>query len=132
MIKVLDASAIVLFFEAKPGCEKIKDLFVSAAQDRMVLLTTSVNWGEARYILVRKYGRLEADKVFAVFETLPIEIVDVDKAIALCASDLKVEFKIGYLDAISAALAKLRKVECITADRDFNVLKDEVKVVLIS
>ena len=81
--------------------------------------------------MVRKYGKQEAQKVFQVFETLPIRIIDVDKEMALCASDLKAQYKIGYLDAISAALAKLRKAECITADKDFDVLKDEIKVVFL-
>ncbi len=128
MVKVLDASAIVLFFEAKPGCEKVKSLFVEASQEKIRLLTTSVNWGEARYILFRKYGKQEALKVFEVFETLPIQIVDVDKAMALCASDFKVQYKIGYLDAMVAALAKTHKAECITVDKDFSVLKNEIKV----
>ena len=132
MVKVLDASAIVLFFEAKPGCEKVKDLFVDALQEKVLLLATTVNWGESRYVLIRKYGRQEAQKIFQVFETLPIQIVDVDKDIALCASDFKSQFKIGYLDALAAALAKVRKAECVTADSDFNVLKDEIKIALIN
>ena len=55
----------------------------------------------------------------------------VDKDIAVCAADFKAEYKTGYLDAIAAALAKVRNAGCVTADRDFNVLKDEIKVVFI-
>jgi predicted nucleic acid-binding protein len=132
MIKVLDASAIILFFEAKPGCEKIKALFIQASQEKITLLTTSVNWGEARYILIRKYGHDKAKKVFQVFETLPIQVVDVTKDLALCASDLKAQYRIGYLDAMIAALAKTHKAECITTDKDLALVKDEIKIDLIS
>jgi predicted nucleic acid-binding protein len=132
MVKVLDASVIVLFFEAKPGSEKIKELFLDALQDKVELLTTCVNWGEVRYTLMRKYGKYESTKIFQVFETLPIEIVDVNKELALCASDFKAGYKIGYLDAIAAALAKLRHAQCVTADSGFDVLKNEITLDLIS
>jgi len=131
MVKVLDASAIVLFFEARPGSEKIKRLFLDALQDKVDLLITCVNWGEARYTLVRKYGKHESEKIFQVFETLPVEIVDVNKEIALCASNFKAEYKIGYCDAMAGALAKLHRAECVTTDHGFNALEHEIKINLI-
>ena len=58
MVKVLDASAIVLFFEKKPGYEHVRQLFLDASAQKCALLITSVNWGEVRYILIRKYGKI--------------------------------------------------------------------------
>lgn len=132
MIKVLDASAIILFFEAKKGCEEIKELFLKALDGRQTLLTTTVNWGEVRYILIRKYGLSQAQEVLQVFETLPIDVVDVTKEVASCASDFKVKYKIGYLDAILAALAKVNKAQCVTSDVGFKVLQKELDINLIT
>ena len=126
MVKVLDASAIILFFEKKPGYEQVRQLFLDASQEKHQLLITSVNWGEVRYVLIHKnQGQHQVAEALA---SLPIQIVDVDQEIASIAGDLKIKYRIGYCDAIAAALAKLRKAECFTMDKDFNVLKEEIKI----
>jgi predicted nucleic acid-binding protein len=131
MVKVLDASAIVLFFEKKPGYERVQQLFLDASADKCALLMTSVNWGEVRYILIHHYAKIDPQKAREALRSLPVRIVDVDQEIVSIAGDLKIEYKIGYCDAIAAALAKLYKAECVTTDSDFNLLKNEIKINLI-
>jgi predicted nucleic acid-binding protein len=131
MVKVLDASAILLFFEKKPGYDQIRQLFIDASADKCTLLITSVNWGEVRYILIHNDAKTGLQKVTEALRSLPVRIVDVDQEMVSIAGDLKIEYKIGYCDAIAAALAKLHKVECITIDRGFSVLKNEIKINLI-
>ncbi len=132
MVKVLDASAIVLFFEKTPGYEQVRQLFLDASADKCTLLITSVNWGEVRYILIHHYGKTDPQKIGTALRSLPVRIVNVDEEIVSIAGDLKIEYKIGYCDAIAAALAKLHKAECVTTDRDFSVLKNEIKINLIN
>jgi len=132
MVKVLDASAIVLFFEKKPGYEQVRQLFLDASADKCILLITSVNWGEVRYVLIHQFAKTDPAKAKEALRSLPVRIVNVDQEIVSMAGDLKIEYKIGYCDAIAAALAKLYKAECITTDRDFNVLKKEIKINLIN
>jgi predicted nucleic acid-binding protein len=132
MVKVLDASAILLFFEKKPGYEQVRQLFLDAAANKCTLLITSVNWGEVRYILINKHGKSDPLKAKEALRSLPVRLVDVDQEIASIAGDLKVEYKMGYCDAMAAALAKLHKAECITTDSDFNSLKNEIKINLIN
>ena len=131
MVKVLDASAIILFFEKKYGHEEVRQLFLDASADKCALLMTSVNWGEVRYILTHYYAKTDPQKVGQALQSLPVHVVNVDQEIVSVAGDLKIEYKIGYCDAIAAALAKLHKAECVTTDRDFNVLKNEIKIHLI-
>jgi predicted nucleic acid-binding protein len=131
MVKVLDASAIVLFFEKGHGYEQVRQLFLDASADKCTLLITSVNWGEVRYILIH-HAKTDSKMVMDVLSSLPVRIVNVDQEIVSIAGDLKIEHKIGYCDAIAAALAKLHKAECVTTDRDFYVLKNEIKINLIN
>ena len=131
MVKILDASAIILFFEEKPAYEQVRQLFLDASVDKYALLITSVNWGEVRYVLIHKFGKTNPQKATEALRSLPVRIVDVDQELVSIAGDLKIKYKIGYCDAIAAALAKLHKAECVTADNDFNVLKNEIKINLI-
>jgi predicted nucleic acid-binding protein len=131
MAKVLDASAIILFFEKKPGYEHVRQLFLDASLHKYALLITSVNWGEVRYILIHKYGKTDPQKAMEALGSLPVRLVDVNQELVSIAGDLKIKYKIGYCDAIAAALAKLHKAECITADNDFNILKNEIKISFI-
>ena len=131
MVKVLDASAIVLFFEKKPGYEKVRQLFIDAVENKCVLLVTAVNWGEVRYILIHKYSKIDPQKAMEALRSLPIRIENVDSTLVSVAGDLKIKYKIGYCDAIAAALAKIHKSECVTIDRGFSVLKDEININLI-
>ena len=132
MVKVIDASAVVLFFERKPGYEHVRQLFLDASSNKYVLLITSVNWGEVRYVLMHKYGKTDPQKAMEALQSLPLRLVDVTKELVSIAGDLKIKYKMGYCDAIAAALAKLHKAECVTTDSGFNALKNEIKINFIS
>lgn len=128
MVKVLDACALMAYLEKEPGYEKVKDLFVNAAESEKKLLMTTINWGEVFYVLVRDYGHEEAERVQRLIETFPIEFVPADLALAKQAALYKVAEKLPYVDCFVAALAKIRKGEIITGDKEFKVLEGEVKI----
>lgn len=132
MVKVLDACALMVYLEKEPGYEKIKDLFVKAAETEKKLLMSTVNWGEVFYVLIRDYGLEEAEKIQRAIETFPIEFVPADLAITKQAAFYKATKKIPYADCFAAALAKLRKGEVITGDKEFKAFENEVKIVWIS
>ena len=59
-----------------------------------------------------------------------IEIVPVDSDLVLVrqAAQFKARHKMSYADAFAAALAKTRKAELITGDREFKSLERDIKV----
>jgi predicted nucleic acid-binding protein len=61
---------------------------------------------------------------------LPIEIVPVDSDLVLVrqAAEFKALHKMSCADAFAAALAKTRKAELITGDREFKPLERDIKV----
>ena len=128
MVKVLDACALMMYLEREPGYEKVKNLLVKAAETGNNLLMATVNWGEVFYLLIRNYGFSEAEKIINIIETFPIELVSIDLAITKQASFFKATKKLPYLDSFAAALTKLHKGELVTADKEFKLVENEIKI----
>lgn len=128
MIRILDAHALLVFLEREHGFEKVKSLFEAALEEDDNLLMTSVNFGEVYYIVLREFGEKKVGEVERIIRTLPIEIVDVDMQLAREAACFKAIKKISYADCFAAALAKLRKGEVVTGDKEFKALEGEVKI----
>lgn len=128
MVKVLDACALMTYLEKEKGYEKIKDLFVGAAESGKELLMSTVNWGEVFYVLIRDHGVDEAERIQKIVETFPIEFVPASLAVAKQAAVFKATKKLPYADCFAAALAKLHKGEVVTADKEFKAVEGEVKI----
>ncbi|MEK7849835.1 MAG: type II toxin-antitoxin system VapC family toxin [Candidatus Omnitrophota bacterium] len=131
MIRILDAHGLLVFLEKEAGFEKIEAAFVEAAQKDSPLLMVSVNYGEVYYIVLRECGAKKVSEIENLIKTLPIEIVDVDILLAREAGRLKAGYKMSYADCFAAALAKLRKAEVLTGDKEFKAIEHEVKIAWI-
>jgi len=127
--KVLDAHALMAFLEKEPGYEVVKAMFVSAVEKDESLFMTTVNFGEVYYVVMRECGTEKAKEIERVVESLPIEIVDVDLGLAKEAAGIKAKKKMSYADCFAAALAKIRKCDIVTGDREFAEVEKEVKIV---
>lgn len=124
--KVLDSYALLAFFENEQGADKVADLIRQARDRDKPLLLTAVNWGEVLYIAAKSSGSAAAGKIEEIIDTLPIEIVLVDRAIAKIAAEFKAAKKMSYADCFAAALAKLKKAELVTGDPEFKAIEKEI------
>jgi len=131
MKKILDSYALMIFLEKEPGFEKIESLFIDAIQKDNNLLMATVNYGEVYYIVLRECGQEKLNEIEKIIDTLPIDVIDVDKNIVKQAARFKASKKISYADCFAAALAKINNGEVITGDEEFKVLKKEVKVLWV-
>ncbi len=131
MAKILDAHGLLVFLEKESGFEKVESFFVEAVEKDDSLLMTSVNFGEVYYIVLRECGQEKAHEIEKIIQSLPIEIIDVDRQLAKEAARFKATRKVSYADCFAAALAKLHKEELITGDKEFKALEDEIKVAWI-
>ncbi len=132
MTKVLDASALMAYLGKESGYEQVRDLFIKAAGSDRNLLMTTVNWGEVYYLLIRDYGHEEAEKIRLLVNTFPIEFVPVDVELTQQAALYKADKKLPFVDCFAAALAKLRKAELVTVDKDFKAVEDQIKIIWIA
>ena len=120
---VLDASAVMTFFEDRPGAAKVEDLLARAAERKCELLMSVVNWGEVYYSVWRAKGPGVARKVLAEIAQLPIDLVDAGYELTKLAAELHADHKLPYADCFAAALAANRKASLATSDADFAKLE---------
>ena len=128
---VLDSYALIAFLRDEPGADDMGDLFRSARDSQQPLLLCAVNWGEVFYITLRTSGPDRAEQLAHLISTLPIEVVPADLDLARQAAEFKARKKMSYADCFAAALAKLRKAELVTGDKEFRQVAGEVKIMWI-
>lgn len=126
--KVLDSYALMAFFEDEPGADFVRGLIHKAVESDTTLLMSVVNLGEVWYSIARTNSPETADQYIHEIKGMGIEIVDIDWTLTRQAAVFKVNGNISYADCFAAALAKLRKAELITGDKEFKALQDEIKI----
>jgi len=128
---VLDASALMTFFEDRSGAEKVEELLAKAAETKRPLLMSVVNWGEVYYSVWRARGEKAASAKLREIAQLPIQVIDVDMELAKLAASLKAEHNLPYADCFAAALAQARKAALVTSDKDFEHVGGVVKSIWV-
>ena len=128
---VLDASAVMAFFEGRPGAEKVEEVVGSTVAGKTELLMSVVNWGEVYYSVWLARGPEAAAKVLAEIAQLPIEIVDADFELTKVAAEMRAQYKLPYADCFGAALARNRKAALACSDPDFNVMEQEINLLVV-
>ena len=116
---VLDASALMAFFERRAGADQVEELLRQAGESGRPLLMSVVNWGEVYYSVWRMRGEAVANQKLVEIAQLPIEVVDVDMAMTKQAAGLRAQHKLPYVDCFAAALAHHHKATLATSDEDF-------------
>jgi len=129
--KVLDSYALMAFFEDEPGADFVRGLLQKAVESDTTLLMTVVNLGEVWYAIARNNSPEIADQYIHEIKGMGVEIVEADWNLTRQAAAFKANGNISYADCFAAALAKLKKAELVTGDKEFKALEGEVKVVWI-
>jgi len=129
--RVLDSYAILAYIKGEQGARQMIEVYRSARESGHPLLLSTVNWGEVFYIILRSAGREQANDAAALISTLPIEIIPADLELARQAAVFKATKKMSYADCFAAALAKWRKAELVTGDKEFKQVEGEVKILWI-
>ncbi|MCL4529585.1 MAG: type II toxin-antitoxin system VapC family toxin [Chloroflexi bacterium] len=126
--KVLDSYALMAFFEDEPGADIVRGLILKAEESGVDLLMSVVNLGEVWYSIARTNSSETADQYIQEVNGMAIEIVDADWRLTRQAAAFKMNGKISYADCYAAALAKSRKAELVTGDKEFKQLDGEIKI----
>lgn len=124
---VLDANALMTFFENRRGAERVEELLRRAEASQPLLLSV-VNWGEVYYSLWRIRGQQTAREKLEEMTRLPIEVIDADKATTELAAAWKAEYNLPYVDSFAAALAYRERATLITRDKDFARVAKRVNI----
>ncbi len=127
--KILDAYALMAFFEDEPGANFVRGLLVEAESGNIKLAMTVVNLGEIWYSIARAVSAAQADVFIQEIRGMSIEIVDAHWPLTHQAAIYKSKGGISYADCFAAALARLRDAELVTGDPEFKKLGDEITMV---
>jgi predicted nucleic acid-binding protein len=128
---VLDASAVISFFEDRSGGEVVEKLVAESVAGKAELLMSVVNWGEVYYSTWRARGQDAARQMAAEISQFPIQVVNADFELTKYAAELRAKYNLPYADCFAAALSKIWKAELITSDRDFAMVNSEIEILFL-
>jgi predicted nucleic acid-binding protein len=119
---VFDASVLFAFLQKKPGAHKVSELLKEAMRGRAAIFMSAVNYGEVYGGVLREHGPERARAAMSAVHPLPISFVDATPQRAFQAAEVKLKYKLYYLDSFPAALALEHKGTLVTSDSDFRRL----------
>jgi predicted nucleic acid-binding protein len=125
---VLDTWAIIAYLEDEPSGEQIEELIVTAHEEQIPIYMSIVNLGEVWYIIAREVSEEEANASIKILRDLRIQFEDADWSLTLEAARFKSKNKMSYADCFAAALAKSKKADLVTGDKEFMPLDGEIKI----
>lgn len=125
---VLDTWAVIAYLEDEPSAPQIADLIANAHEDSIPVFMTVVNVGEVWYIIAREVSEEEANSSVKELRDLRIQFVDADWDLTQEAARFKSQHKMSYADCYAAALAKVKKADLVTGDKEFKPLEEQIKI----
>ena len=130
-IYVLDASAAVRFLTKGMNYERVVTLVKKVSDGDARLAISTVNWGEALYVLAGMVGLYRATSDLKAMSAF-LESFAIDEELAEAAAIVKFHYKLGYADCYAAALAMRLDAILVTSDPDFAKLGRKLKVLSLS
>ena len=125
---VLDASALISFFEDRSGGDVVEKLVAESVAGKTELFMSVVNWGEVYYSAWRARGQDAAQQMAAEISQFPVQVMNADLELTRSAAALHAKYNLPYADCFAAALSKDWNAELVTGDRDFEVVHCEIKI----
>jgi len=129
-IFVLDACALIAFFNDERGADKVEDIIQKAKRKEYTVYMNKLNLLEIYYGVYRDDGEIKAETMLTRTLNLPLKIIDkLDDKVFREAGRLKAEYKISLADSIALAEAKIRKAQLVTADhREFDPIEKDGEI----
>jgi ribonuclease VapC len=125
---VFDSWAVLAYLGDEASGQEVADLIAGAHENRIPMYMASVNAGEVWYIIAREASEAEADRAVDDLTRLGIELIDADWPLARTAGSFKARHKMSYADCFAAALAKDRKSDLVTGDKEFKQVEAEISI----
>jgi ribonuclease VapC len=125
---VLDSFALLAYFFGEPAASRVRDILREASMGNASLILTTVNLAEVAYRLERAWGEDRMLEALALIDSYPIQIVEIDRELALAAARFKASHSIALADCLAAALAQRLGAAVLTGDPDFQRLAGAVAV----
>lgn len=127
-IFVLDSYALMAYFGAEPGRERIEQVLEYANTGHCRLLLCMINFGEVLYMTERYRGLVKAQIIQGLIESLPIDLVEASRNLVLDAAHIKANHALSYADAFVVALAQQEGAVVLTGDPEFQAVEELINI----
>lgn len=125
---VFDSSALISYLDGENNAEAVAELLEEINSKEYSASLSIINLGEIYYHFLRTGGIRAAVTYLNSISSLPVELIDADLDLTLQAANYKAFNKISYADCFAAALAKIKKAQLITSDREFKQIEKEIDI----
>ena len=125
---VLDSFALLALLGKEEGSDLVADLLQQTQAGKIQTRMTWVNVGEVAYIVERRWGTGQVYQVLGTLEATKIDIIPVERSLALAAAHVKAEHPLAYADAFAAALAIAEEATLVTGDPEFKLLEKNLSI----
>lgn len=123
---VLDACALIAFFNDERGAGKVSQLFDEADLGQIDLIISVINLFEVFYDRLKAEDAGAALELLEDIKLLPVSIYrDIGDDLVAEASRFKVEWKVSLADAFALGLARLMEGKLVSTDHhEFDVIAE--------
>jgi ribonuclease VapC len=128
---LFDSHALLRFFQAEAGHEKILRLLEQIRKSEVRKYLNVINLGEIIYSTKREFGDQKKIEVLAHIERLNFIILPVPNSLVFQAAEYKAQFSISYADCFALASAIEHKAAIVTGDPDFKKVAHLAEVVWV-
>ena len=118
---LLDTSGLIAYLSDEKEADEVSKVLKKSALPFVAL-------SEIYYIVWKKRGESEADKIYGLIKSWDLPILLPDERIILIAGRLKAVFKLSMADSYIAALSLDKNLILVTKDRDYEILGNEIKI----
>lgn len=125
---VLDSWAVLAYLGGEASGQEVADVIAGTHESGIPMYMSVINAGEVWYILARKISEAQADQAMTDLRGLGIEVIDADWPVTRMAATFKARHRMSYADCFAAALAKDRKSDLVTGDKEFKQVEREINV----
>jgi len=128
---LFDSRALLRFFQAEAGHEKILRLLEQIRKSEVRKYLNVINLGEIIYSTKREFGDQKKIEVLAHIERLNFIILPVPNSLVFEAAEYKAQFSISYADCFALASAIEHKAAIVTGDPEFKKVAYLAEVVWV-
>lgn len=127
-VYILDSFAVLALLGRESGSGRVAELLHQAREDQVRVMMSWVNVGEVAYIVERRWGKEQVYQAIGRLEATAIELMGVERDLALRAAEIKAGHTLAYADAFAAALATRERGVLVTGDPEFKQLEEVVQI----
>lgn len=126
-IYVIDACALIAYFNDEDGADKVAYLFKEALRKEVEVLMPAINLCEVYYDCLRIKGEKKAKELLEKIELLPVSIQKtLENDLLMLAGKFKVEESVSLADSFALGLAKLKEAKLVTSDHhEFDTIEEK-------